>query len=57
MADDHVLDIARVENNIPPAMSVTVTAGDRNLPLCSYPSYPKYRRGAPEAASSYECAR
>ena len=46
-----------VENNVAPPMAVTVTAGDRSLPLCSYPSYPRYRRGAAEAASSYECAR
>jgi feruloyl esterase len=45
-----------VENNVAPGMSVTVTAGDKSLPLCSYPSYPRYREGAPAAASSYECA-
>jgi feruloyl esterase len=46
-----------VEKSVAPAMSVTVTAGDRSLPLCSYPAYPRYKGGAPEAASSYECAR
>jgi feruloyl esterase len=46
-----------VEKNVAPAMSVTVTAGDRSLPLCSYPAYPRYKGGAAEAARSYECAR
>jgi feruloyl esterase len=45
-----------VENNRAPAMSVTVTAGERSLPLCSYPTYPRYRKGDPASASSYECA-
>jgi hypothetical protein len=27
-----------VENNTAPGMSVPVTAGERSLPLCSYPS-------------------
>jgi len=31
-----------VENKAAPGMSVTVTADDRSLPLCSYPSYPRY---------------
>ena len=41
---------------VAPGMSVTVTAGERSLPLCSYPSYPRYKGGAPASASSYECA-
>jgi feruloyl esterase len=45
-----------VENMAAPEMSVTVTAGDKSLPLCSYPAYPRYRGGAPASASSYECA-
>ena len=45
-----------VENNAIPGKSVTVTAGDKSLPLCSYPAYPRYRAGAPSAASSYECS-
>jgi feruloyl esterase len=45
-----------VENDAAPAKSVTVTAGERSLPLCSYPAYPRYRGGAQSAASSYECA-
>jgi feruloyl esterase len=46
-----------VENGKAPGMSVTVSAGERSLPLCSYPSYPHYRGGAAESAASYECAR
>ena len=45
-----------VENGVAPGMSVTVTAGDKSLPLCSYPAYPRFRDGEPAAASSYECA-
>jgi feruloyl esterase len=45
-----------VENNTAPGMSVPVTAGERSLPLCSYPSYPRYRKGDPTSASAYECA-
>jgi hypothetical protein len=44
-----------VENNLAPAKSVIVTAGDKSLPLCSYPAYPRYRAGAPSSASAYEC--
>jgi feruloyl esterase len=44
-----------VENNKAPAQ-VTTTGGDRSLPLCTYPSYPKYVGGSPAAASSYTCA-
>ena len=46
-----------VEKGMAPGMSVTVTAGDKSLPLCSYPTYPKYRTGAPTAAASYGCAQ
>jgi len=45
-----------VEKDVVPGKSVTVAAGDKSLPLCSYPSYPRYRGGAPASASSYECA-
>jgi pimeloyl-ACP methyl ester carboxylesterase len=45
-----------VENKRAPGTSVTVTAGERSLPLCSYPAYPRYRGGNPAAAASYECA-
>ncbi len=44
-----------VENNQAPGKSVIVTAGERSLPLCSYPAYPRYRAGAPTSANSYEC--
>ena len=45
-----------VEGNKAPGMSVTATAGDRSLPLCSYPSYPRFRMGDAAAAGSYSCA-
>ena len=45
-----------VENDIVPGKSVTVTAGEKSLPLCSYPAYPRYRGGAEAAADSYGCA-
>jgi hypothetical protein len=44
-----------VEKNTVPGMSVSVTAGERSLPLCSYPTYPRYRKGDPASASAYEC--
>jgi feruloyl esterase len=46
-----------VENGKTPGMSVTVTAGDKRLPLCSYPTYPRYKGGPAGAAGSYECAK
>jgi feruloyl esterase len=46
-----------VEKGVAPGMSVTVTAGERSLPLCSYPTYPKYQTGPSTAAASYTCAR
>jgi Tannase and feruloyl esterase len=45
-----------VEKGEAPGASVTVTAGSRSLPLCSYPGYPRYAKGDPAAASSYACA-
>ena len=45
-----------VEKKIAPGKSLTVTAGDKSLPLCSYPAYPKYVRGPAGSASSYVCA-
>jgi hypothetical protein len=44
-----------VEKNLAPSMSVTVTAGSRSLPMCSYPMYPRYMSGPVDAASSYAC--
>src|SRR5687767_2895663 len=46
-----------VEKGTAPPMSVVVTADDRSLPLCSYPSYPQYTAGPAGAASSYRCAQ
>jgi feruloyl esterase len=46
-----------VERGNAPPMSVVVTAGDRSLPLCSYPAYPRYASGPTELAASYRCAR
>ena len=45
-----------VENGKAPGKAVTVTAGDRSLPMCSYPAYPKYAGGPAGVASSYVCA-
>ena len=38
-------------------LSVVVSAGDKSLPLCSYPAYPRYKSGPPAAAESYGCDR
>src|SRR5436190_23893242 len=45
-----------VEKGAAPGMSVPVTAGEKSLPLCSYPTYPKYQGGSPAAAASYKCS-
>ncbi len=45
-----------VERGRAPGKAVTVTAGDRSLPMCSYPEYPKYTGGPAGAAASYVCA-
>jgi tannase/feruloyl esterase len=45
-----------VENNTAPPMALTVTAASRSLPLCSYPTYPKYVNGPVNAAASYTCS-
>ncbi|HUA61305.1 MAG TPA: tannase/feruloyl esterase family alpha/beta hydrolase [Verrucomicrobiae bacterium] len=45
-----------VENGKAPGKSVTVTAGERSMPMCSYPEYPKYSGGPAGSASSYVCA-
>jgi feruloyl esterase len=44
-----------VERGSAPGRAVTVTAGDRSLPMCSYPEYPKYVSGPAGEASSYTC--
>jgi feruloyl esterase len=53
--DQHPLLFDWVEKGQAPGMSVTVTAGEKSLPLCSYPAYPRYRQGPAASASSYEC--
>jgi hypothetical protein len=44
-----------VEGGVAPKMSETVTAGEKSLPLCSYPAYPKYNSGPVTQAASYRC--
>ena len=44
-----------VEKDMIPPLSVTVTGGNRSLPMCSYPAYPKYKGGQVDKAESYEC--
>jgi hypothetical protein len=44
-----------VEKDAAPPMAVTVKAGERSLPMCSYPAYPKYTGGPADSASSYVC--
>ena len=46
-----------VEKQMAPPMSVVVTAGERSLPLCSYPTYPRFASGPTTAASSYRCTQ
>jgi feruloyl esterase len=46
-----------VEKNEAPGMSVTVTAGARSLPLCSYPTYPRFTTGDAAAAAAYMCSK
>src|SRR5208282_3942572 len=46
-----------VEKKVTPPKQLTVTGGSRSLPLCSYPSYPKYVGGLPSNAGSYLCAQ
>ena len=42
-----------VERNQAPGMSITLTAGERSLPLCSYPTCPRYVGGAEQSAGSH----
>jgi pimeloyl-ACP methyl ester carboxylesterase len=44
-----------VERGVAPGITETVTAGDRSLPLCAYPTYPKYKSGPVTVAGSYAC--
>ncbi|MEO8136609.1 MAG: tannase/feruloyl esterase family alpha/beta hydrolase [Betaproteobacteria bacterium] len=44
-----------VERGVSPATTLTLTGADRTMPLCSYPSFPKYIGGSAAEASSYQC--
>ena len=44
-----------VEKGDAPPLVPIVTAGTRSLPMCRYPSYPRYQGGDPLQASSYTC--
>ena len=44
-----------VERGVAPGKSVVVTAGEKSLPLCSYPEYPHYVEGPVADAKSYQC--
>jgi feruloyl esterase len=46
-----------VERGIAPDKTLRVSTGDRTMPLCSYPTYPKYVSGPAAAASSYTCTQ
>jgi feruloyl esterase len=45
-----------VESSKAPGMRITVTSGERSLPMCSYPAYPKYVGGPTGEAASYACS-
>jgi len=45
-----------VEKGAAPPKSATVTGNAGTLPLCSYPTYPKYAEGPVTNAGSYTCA-
>ena len=45
-----------VEGGAAPALTLTLTGGGRTMPLCSYPSFPKYIGGSATEAGSYRCA-
>ena len=45
-----------VENGVAPGKSEVVNGSSGSLPLCSYPTYPKYVSGDTSKASSYTCA-
>jgi feruloyl esterase len=45
-----------VEKGVAPPKSATVTGNAGTLPLCSYPTYPRYNSGPATNAASYTCA-
>jgi feruloyl esterase len=45
-----------VEKREAPATTITVKSGDRSLPMCSYPEFPKYKDGPAASAASYVCS-
>jgi feruloyl esterase len=45
-----------VEKGIAPPKAAIVTGNNGSLPLCSYPTYPKYNAGPATSATSYTCA-
>ncbi|HEX5399449.1 MAG TPA: tannase/feruloyl esterase family alpha/beta hydrolase [Verrucomicrobiae bacterium] len=51
--DRTALIIDWVEHDKAPDKTLVVRAGNRTMPLCSYPNYPRYVGGPPESASSY----
>jgi pimeloyl-ACP methyl ester carboxylesterase len=54
--DRFALLVDWVENGKAPGKSIRVTAGDKSLPMCSYPEYPKYHKGPENEAESYACS-
>jgi feruloyl esterase len=46
-----------VERGEAPAKTLHVSTGERSMPLCSYPTYPKYVGGPASLATSYTCAQ
>ena len=54
--DRFALLVDWVENGKAPGKSIKVTAGQKSLPMCSYPEYPKYSKGPTDAAESYACS-
>jgi feruloyl esterase len=44
-----------VENGKAPGKSEVVSGPSGSRPMCSYPEYPRYMGGPPDAAASYAC--
>jgi feruloyl esterase len=45
-----------VEKGVAPAKAATLTGNTGSLPMCSYPTYPKYTSGPVNEGASYTCA-